>query len=184
MRRVQHHRQVEAGGEPEQPLEARTPPSDQPGRVGGGAEVVPGEPDLAHRDDARVVLGDLAFHLLEIRVGKRLPFRVEAEHGPHRLAVAVGHRQGARIGGGIAAHRHHTPHVRVQRAHERAPSVREDGVVQVAVAVDDHAPATTMRPMRSVGAAVRSRKTRSLPTPSTAWNISRRLPATVISSTG
>jgi hypothetical protein len=47
-----------------------------------------------------------------------------------------------------------------------------------------HVPATVMRPMSTVGAAVRSRKTRSLPTASIALNISSRLPAMVISSTG
>src|SRR4030095_17122114 len=92
--------------------------------------------------------------------------------------------RGPRVVGGVAPHRDHAPHVRGKRARERAPHVREGGIVQVAMTIDDHAPATTMRPMSRVGAAVRSRKTRSLPPPSTAWNMSRRLPATVISSTG
>src|SRR5215510_14273778 len=40
-----------------------------------------------------------------------------------------------------------------------------------------YAPATTIRPIRSVGAAVRSLNVRSRPTPSTDFHMSRRFPA-------
>src|SRR6266849_305604 len=120
-----------------------------------------------------------------------MPFRVKAHGRPHGLAGTCGRLEGARVGLVVAPHGHGAPHAVFAGPREGAAQVLVRGIVKVAVAVDEHrgegfcqAPATTILPMRTVGAAVRPRKSRSLPTPSMARNISSRLPATVISSTG
>src|SRR5262245_42230363 len=113
---------------------------------------------------------------------------METEGRPHDLAVGGGDFEGPQIARGIAPDRDDAPDVVLDRPHDRVARVAELGVLEVTVAVDDHCfdqdPAITMRPINNEGAEVRSRKTRSLPTASTAFHISRRFPATVTSSTG
>src|SRR6185295_6902257 len=156
----------------------------------GAVEAVPGQADLAERHEARVVDRHLALDHRKVVVGQLRALGMEAERRPHRLAIGRGHLDRAAIRVGIAPDRHDAPDVMLGGARHRAARVLEGGVVQVTVTVDDHPelspyePATTMRPISKVGAAVRSRNTRSLPTPSTRFHISSRLPATVISSTG
>ena len=181
--RVEDDRQVVAAGQVDQALEALAGLAAHRVRVGDRAQAVPRQPHLADRDQACVVRVDLRFHRFQVLAGE-LPLGMKAERGPHRLGVLERGLQRALVGGVVAADRDRAPHVVLGGADDGAAHVREGRVVQVAVAVDDHEPATVIRPMSSVGADVRSRNTRSLPMPSTAWNMSSRLPAMVISSTG
>ncbi len=183
VRRVEDHRQVVAAGQVDQALEALAGLAAHRVRVVGGAEAVPRQPDLAERDQPRVAGVDLRLHRSRSsRVSFHSGWKPIAGHTA--LALSAGGLQRALVGGVVAADRDRAPHVVLGRADDGAAYVLEGRVVQVAVAVDDHEPATVIRPMSSVGAAVRSRNTRSLPTPSTARNMSSRLPAMVISSTG
>src|SRR5215813_56790 len=111
-----------------------------------------------------MVRGDLCFHEVEICIRELEPVRMEAQGGPHRLAVERGELQRARVRLLVAADGDRAPNPVIARLSYR--------------------PATVILPTRTVGAEVRSRKSRSLPTPSMARNMSRRLPAMVISSTG
>src|SRR5215813_2843829 len=133
-----------------------------------------------------MVRGDLCFHEVEICIRELEPVRMEAQGGPHRLAVERGELQRARVRLLVAADGDRAPNPVFARAGQPAAYVVVGGVVKVTMTVENHAeaPATVILPTRTVGAEVRSRKTRSLPTPSMARNMSRRLPAMVISSTG
>src|SRR5215475_13253895 len=133
-----------------------------------------------------MIRGDLRFHEVEICIRELEPVRMEAQGGPHRLAVGRGELQRARVRLLVAADGDRAPDPVFARPGQSAAHVLVGGIVEMAVTINDHAwaPATVILPTRTVGAEVRSRKTRSLPTPSMARNISRRLPAMVISSTG
>src|SRR4029453_17654109 len=149
----------------------------------------PGQTDLADADDVRVVLGDLLLDAIEILVGEPRSIRVESEARPDRLRRGGRRGERLRVGLGVAADGDGAPDIVGQRQPERLPQIRECGIVQMTVAVDDHVapvqvPATTIRLIRRVGDTVRSRRTRSSPTPSIAASMPRRFPATVTSSTG
>ncbi len=133
--------------------------------------------------------GDLRLDPLKVLVAEIGPIRVKSQAGPDRLGRGRGRLERLRIRLGVAADGDRAPHVVRHRQPQRLLEVGEHRIVQVTVAVDEHCavcqvPATTIRPILSVGATVRSRRTRSSPTPSIADSISSRLPATVTSSTG
>src|SRR5206468_7995460 len=150
---------------------------------------IPGQADLADAHDAGMVRGDLRLDALEIVLGEIRPVRVKPQARPDRLGRGRRRLERLRVRLGVAPDGDRAPHVVRHRQPERLLEVGECRIVQVTVAVDDHCavyqvPATTMRPILSVGATVRSRRIRSSPTPSIADSISSRLPATVTSSTG
>ncbi len=189
--RVDDDRQVVPRRFGDEAREARPPAGHQVRRVRRPLEAVPREADLPHRGEPPVVLGDLRDDLLEVPVGQGRALGMKPHRRPHALAVPARQPKGLEIARRVGADRDDAPDPRLARARHHRPRVLVDEIGQMAVSVDEHpvpllyhAPATTMRPMSTVGAAVRSRKTRSLPMPSTRLYISRRLPAIVISSTG
>ena len=117
------------------------------------------------------------------------PVGMESQARPDCFRRRRGRLERLGVGLGVASDGDRAPHVVRHRQPQRLLEVGERRIVQVTMAVDDHrvvyqVPATTMRPILSVGATVRSRRTRSSPTPSIDDSISSRLPATVTSSTG
>ena len=189
VRRVQRHREIPAHGEIEQAVEPRAAPRLERIRVGRAFQRIPGQADLADAHDPRVMRDDLGLDPLEILVGELGPVGMESQARPDCLRRRCGRLERLGVGLGVAPDGDRAPHVVRHRQPQRLLEVGERRIVQVTVAVDDHrvvyqVPATTMRPILSVGATVRSRRTRSSPTPSIDDSISSRLPATVTSSTG
>ena len=188
---VENDGQVIATRQIEESPEVSSPPRHTLRRVARALEAVPGQPDLAQGHQPRVVGHELRLHARQVLIGQVVPLGMKAHGRPHGLAGGGGRPERADIGLEVAADGDGAPDAVLGGPRERAAQVLVGGIVKVAVAVYEHrddgscqAPATTILPIRTVGAAVRSRKTRSFPTPSMARNISSRLPATVISSTG
>src|SRR5207245_10058263 len=85
VRRVERHRKVPAGREPEQAVEAGPAAREERGGVGPALERVPWEPHLAEPDDPRVVARELGGPQGEIRVGELCALAVEPEPRPDGL---------------------------------------------------------------------------------------------------
>ena len=138
MRGVDHHRQVEARRQVQQPPEALAPARHQCPRVRRAVQAVPGQPDLSERDEPRVLLRHLALDHGEVFVGEVHPLGMKAEGGPHHLTVGGSGVDRPHIARRVAAHRDDAPDVVLDGARHHGARVTEHRVLEMAVAVDDH----------------------------------------------
>src|SRR5215472_5858542 len=85
-----------------------------------------------------MIRGDLRFHEVEICIRELEPVRMEAQGGPHRLAVECGELQRARVRLLVATDGDRAPDPVFARPGQRAAYVLVGGIVEVAVTINDH----------------------------------------------